>query len=88
MEKSIEERAYDYANKTSKHYPTPDSEVIFKSSYDNYVEIATEQRKIDIEKACDVYCNMRCNADTRQMCYLSPILRCIQFEVYKKALEE
>lgn len=85
MEKSIEKRAYDYANKISKHYPTPDSEVIFKSSYDNYVEIATEQRKIDIEQAKKSVCQDICTCRTKCK---EPNMNCEMIFFIVKSMEE
>lgn len=50
---TIEERAHQYATKKVGGWYTGGFKgSIWQASYDTYIEIATEQRKIDIEKAC------------------------------------
>lgn len=51
--KTIEDRAVDFGE---KHYLT-NVESERTSAEDGYITGATEQRKIDIDKACDVYRN-------------------------------
>lgn len=47
--KTIEERAREYALKVCPYSP------YFEATMGIYVNIATEQKEIDIEKACKVY---------------------------------
>lgn len=51
---TIKERACQYATKkVGGWYTSGFKGSIWQASYDTYIEIATEQSKIDIENACD-----------------------------------
>ena len=51
---TIKERAHQYGCKIAGgHYLGGLRGIMYESNRDAYIEIATEQREIDIEKACD-----------------------------------
>lgn len=52
-----------------------------------FTESATEQKKIDIDKAMKAYCHIRCDYDKRCTCFLNPHLRCQSCETLIKAME-
>lgn len=57
--KTIEERAHDYGCKIAGgHYVGGFRGSMYQASKDTYLEIATEQRAIDIDKACAAYCKV------------------------------
>lgn len=53
---SIEKRAHQYGCKAAGGWYKGGMEgVVYEAHRDAYIEIATEQRKIDINKACEAY---------------------------------
>lgn len=54
------------------------------------IDIQTSDYGYDeaVDKACEVYCSMQCNYDTRQMCLLNKHLRCLSYETFKKVMEK
>lgn len=57
----------------------------------NYSIAAIEQRRVDIEKACDAYCNVVCQAEqtSGKRCYWRiQNERCQELESFVKAMEE
>ena len=41
-----------------------------------------------LEDGMKVYCRLRCNEDTRQMCTLNPGMRCLTYKVFEQEMQE
>lgn len=74
--KTIDERAMQYAYR--------DGEIV-DAYYNNYINIATEQRDIDIEKAIKAHCSL---CTFKKCCEESKEHNCFEIEEIKKAMME
>lgn len=83
MTKSIEQRAKEY---TCSNYSYIGDMYMDDGIKKVYTEAATEQRNIDIEKACDAYCKMckftDCGYLSLERCY-----GCLERENFNKAMK-
>ena len=72
--KTIEERAKEYATKIlGGKYVSGFKGEVWLSHYVEYVEVAKEQREIDIEKACHTFCRFchhQCEGHPHDDCQL------------------
>ncbi|MCQ2348949.1 MAG: hypothetical protein MJZ98_00545 [Paludibacteraceae bacterium] len=89
---SIKERARNYATqRVGGEYIGGFKGDTWLSLYQTYIEIATEQRKIDIANACEAYCNVVCQAEqtSGKRCYWRvQNERCPKLESFIKIMED
>lgn len=82
---TIEERARAYATEACEKYGN--EEQIFSDAYNEYIEIAEEQKKIDIAKACEWMKNNLGYYD-RHSVYVGKTYEDAVTESFRKAMEE
>lgn len=82
---TIKERAHEYGcNITGGWYKGGIRGMMYEVNREAYIQIATEQHKIDIEHACQAYCKTcmyrkdKCETDWR----------CDAYADFRKAMEE
>ena len=82
---TIEERAKEYApDPFDPDYILPArEEYIVKKQRYAYIAGATEQKAIDIDKACIILCRHVCPYDSNQC-----NAKCETWEIFRKAMEE
>ena len=74
--KSIEERAKEYAK--GRRYEI--------TAYEGYMVGATEQKTIDIDKACNIFCHTGCPHKTDSYNCIND--KCDTWKVFKRMMEE
>lgn len=79
---SIEERAWEKYPEVIKHHNLAQID-INEEKRKMYIEIATEQKAIDIEKACKCFCDI-CGY---KECVKRNVV-CTEYKEFRKALEE
>ena len=86
--KSIEERAKEYiitnANYVELHARRWGTSV--RQQQDAYMAGATEQKTIDIDKACNIFCHTGCPHKTDSYNCLND--KCDTWKVFKRMMEE
>lgn len=83
---TIKERAHQYGCKAAGGwYKGGMRGSVYEAHHDAYIEIATEQQKIDIEKACEAYCK---TCDTKECEDFGCEYCCDWVEKFRKAMEE
>ena len=88
--KTIEERAKEFAQ---------DFEIIPRNmdcgncdtcrkckNYERYVDIVTEQKNIDIENACNIFCHIGCPHETDDYDCLKD--KCAAWKIFRRMMEE
>ena len=86
--KTIEERAKEYAPGTSNSdslFPTRIS-TLAAIERRGYIAGATEQKAIDIDKACNIFCHTGCPHKTDSYNCLND--KCDTWKVFKRMIEE
>lgn len=82
----IEERAKEYATRVvGGEYHGGFKGEVWLDRYAIYTEVATEQKQIDIEKACNAFC---ANCEVGQAICKEQRIRCTQYQGFCKAMEE
>ena len=85
--KSIEERAKEYASKKADISLSPVYNDALASLYEEgYIAGATEQRKIDIDKACNIFCHTGCPHKIDSYNCLNN--KCDTWKTFRKIMEE
>lgn len=82
---TIEERAIEIFENYPNPYEMPyDTCAYFDGEQvvDMMVKIATDQKQIDIEKACNAFCKSQCGKVTNSC------QECGKYKVFRKAMEE
>ena len=80
--KTIEERAKEYSLKDFDGYYTGRE----KALEEGYIAGATEQKVIDIDKACNIFCHTGCPHKTDSYNCLND--KCDTWKVFKRMIEE
>ena len=85
--KKIEERAKEYAERKAFRVPYDGSnnfydEKVLEEAKEDYIKIATEQRKIDIDATCEIFC------ENYEGCYYCEEGGCGGYKVFRRSLEE
>lgn len=88
--KTIEERAKEFAQDfeiISRGMDCRNCDTCRKcKNYERYVDIVTEQRAIDIEKACNLFCHIGCPHQTDDYDCLND--KCAAWKKFRKMMEE
>lgn len=85
--KSIEERAKEYASKKADISLSPVYNDALANLYEEgYIAGATEQRKIDIDKACNIFCHTGCPHKIDSYNCLNN--KCDTWKTFRKIMEE
>ena len=85
--KSIEERAKEYASKKADISLSPVYNDALSNLYEEgYIAGATEQRKIDIDKACNIFCHTGCPHKIDSYNCLNN--KCDTWKTFRKIMEE
>ena len=80
--KTIRERATEYAEKEDLVQGTDGYEYCLR----DYIKGATDQKAIDIEKACNIFCHVGCPHKTDSYNCLKD--RCDAWETFKRMMKE
>ena len=80
--KSIEERAKEYSLKDFDGYYTGRE----KAVEEGYIAGATEQKAIDIDKACNIFCHTGCPHKTDSYDCLKD--KCDTWKTFRRMIEE
>ena len=80
--KTIEERAREYAESEDLVQCTDGFEYCLR----DYIKGATEQKAIDIEKACNIFCHTGCPHKTDSYNCLND--KCDAWKTFKRMMEE
>ena len=85
--KTIEERAKEYASKKADISLSPVYNDALANLYEEgYIAGATEQRKIDIDKACNIFCHTGCPHKIDSYNCLNN--KCDTWKTFRKIMEE
>ena len=83
--KTIEERAREYASdELNPNYAIP--AYIASKQQKAYIAGATEQREIDIEKACNIFCYTGCPHKTDSYNCLND--KCDTWKIFRRMMDE
>jgi len=83
MTRELDRRAIAYAMKQCGLYG--DEKEIFHYEYNQYIEIAAEQHKIDVDKASEWCCD---NCEIKDVCFESNKINCPTIKSITKAMEQ
>ena len=83
--KTIEERAWEKYPEVIKHHNLAHID-INEGKRKMYIEIATEQKAIDIKKACNIFCHIGCPHKTDSYNCLKD--KCDIWETFKRMMAE
>lgn len=81
--KTIEERADEFS---WRRYTDPEFVPEREECKEDYIVGAKEQKRIDINKACDIFCHIGCPHKTDDYDCLKD--KCIAWKTFRKMMEE
>lgn len=83
--KTIEERAWEKYPEVIKHHNLAQID-INEGKRKMYIDIATEQKAIESEKACNIFCHIGCPHKTDSYNCLND--KCDDWKTFKRMMEE